>query len=101
MIEINYRYEITVTYIDNVNEAFNPSFLGSQFIDRRYVTNSIFWQDELKTYIENMFKKYGCVACMVSVLDNESMKDNDISEYTVWQDTHNRYLILKPFNKYI
>lgn len=101
MIEINYRYEITVTYIDNVNEAFNPSFLGSQLIDRRYATNNIFWQDELKTYIENMFKKYGCVACMVSVLDNESMKDNDITEYVINQNSNSWYLNLKPFNKYI
>ena len=86
MIEINYRYEITVTYIDNVNEAFNPSFLGSQFIDRQYLTDNIFWYEELKPLLAKEFDKTHCLPVMVKRYDVETDRTK---EYIVFQNINN------------
>ena len=88
MIETSkYRYTITVTYVDNANEAFNPSFLGSFLIDRQYVTDCAFWKLELQDVCNDMFRKKHCIACMVKVFDNDYMNINDaITEYYI---THN------------
>lgn len=94
MIETTaYRYTITVTYIDNVNEAFNPSIFGYQFIDRQYVTDSKLWKLELHDVFNDMFKKYHCVACMVRVVDNYGFNDE-------WRDVVIDYRVQQHDNKF-
>lgn len=87
MIKNNFRYTITVTYVDNVNEAFNPSFLGSFLIDRQYLSNSIFWYEELRPFLSNEYKKTHCLPVMIKCYD----VDNDkTTEYVVFQNMQNK-----------
>ena len=97
MIENNFRYTITVTYVDNVNEAFNPSFLGSFLIDRQYLSNSIFWYDEIRNFLKKEYNKTHCLPVMIKCYD----VDNDnTTEYIVFQNMHNKLQFSSLKNPY-
>lgn len=87
MIENNFNYTITVTYVDNINESFNPSIIGSFLIDRQYLTNSAFWRDELKEIIAKEFNRTHCLPVMVKVYNADM---NTTKEYVVFQNINNK-----------
>lgn len=97
MIENNFRYTITVSYIDNVNEAFNPSFLGNFLIDRQYFSDSVFWYEELREFLKREFKKTYCLPVMIKCYDVEKDITN---EYIVFQNMNNKLQFSSLKNPY-
>ena len=97
MIENNFRYTITVTYVDNVNEAFNPSFLGSFLIDRQYLSNSSFWYEEIRDFLKKEYNRTHCLPVMIKCYDVD--KDNTM-EYVVFQNIHNKLQFSSLSNPY-
>lgn len=87
MIENKFNYTITVTYIDNVNEAFNPSFLGSFLIDRQYFSDSAFWYEELRIFLKKEYNKTHCLPVMIKCYN---MQEDKTTEYIVFQNMNNK-----------